>query len=294
MKETFIMVAVLFCLVSCESAEDKQKLIDAQIQQQLEQEEIRSRERAILEEERAKQKAIELKKEEEEKRIQDELLWDSLLEETSLMNKKAKDLLESELTGTGITIKYDLITDSSLTKFVNNKVSFTDLEYTPESLVAMEWEYIEDAKWGSQLRSEALEALDDLAQNYYLKFGVSLKVVSAYRGYEYQKWIKDRWCDDTLCAKAWYSEHQSGLAVDFWETTEEKRFVEDADLKKYFEWMKEEAYKFWFTNTYQRWVEIDWYQVEPWHWRYVWKDLALILQEYNITFAEYILSPEDY
>ena len=54
------------------------------------------------------------------------------------MNKKAKDLLESELTGTGITIKYDLITDSSLTKFVNNKVSFTDLEYTPESLVAME------------------------------------------------------------------------------------------------------------------------------------------------------------
>jgi LAS superfamily LD-carboxypeptidase LdcB len=51
--------------------------------------------------------------------------------------------------------------------------------------------------------------------------------------------------------------------------------------------MKENAYRYGFHNTYQKWVKVDWYEIEPWHWRYLWISLAKKLYDENITFAEY-------
>ena len=285
-----LVLTLTWCLTP--QLTEEEILREQKLQQAIEAKNVE--ERKILEAEREKARLIREKEIAQEQQYKDELLKDDLLKQTALLNSQALDVLNSKSQLSQGDSEFDLVSDNSLTRFVNNNISYTDLEYIPENLVNMEWEYIQDAKGGSQLRKEALDALDDLAQNYYLRFWEKLSVVSAYRSYTYQKGIKDRWCDDTLCAKAGYSEHQSGLAVDFWETTEEKRFREDEKLKSYFEWMKQEWHKFWFTNTYQKWVEIDWYQIEPWHWRYVWEDLALILHEYNITFSEYMQSPENY
>jgi D-alanyl-D-alanine carboxypeptidase len=112
-------------------------------------------------------------------------------------------------------------------------------------------------------------------------------IVSAYRSYQYQKWIKLRWCPDNLCAKAWYSEHQSWLAVDFWEASTNYKWKNNNRLKNYYEWLKNNASDFGFHNTYQKWLDIDWYEIEPWHWRYLWVELAKYLENENITFAEY-------
>lgn len=183
---------------------------------------------------------------------------------------------------------YDFTTDDSLQKFVNNKVSFNNKKYIPDDLEKLSWEYLLDAKNWQYLRQEALLNLQKMSKDFYDNFQEKLKIVSAYRSYEYQVWIKSRWCSDLLCAKAWYSEHQTGLAIDLFEASSKAEFLSKADLSNYFDWLNENAYKYWFTNSYQKWLKVDWYAIEPWHWRYVWLDLATYLSENNLTLAEFV------
>ena len=183
---------------------------------------------------------------------------------------------------------YDFTTDDSIQKFVNNKVPFNNKKYIPNDLEKLSWDYITDAKNWQYLRHEALLNLQKMSKDFYDNFQEKLKIVSAYRSYEYQVWIKSRWCSDLLCAKAWYSEHQTGLAVDLFEASSKAEFLSKADLSNYFDWLNQNAYKYWFTNSYQKWLKVDWYAIEPWHWRYVWEDLATYLSENNLTLAEFV------
>lgn len=214
-----------------------------------------------------------------------EVSWDNnymLL--TQEKHKEIKDMYEKE-----IYIKnLDRETDSSLTKFVDSRVHFTDLEYVPENLENIESEFVFDTKWWNQmLRKEANEALQLLAQAFQKKFNTPLSVVSSYRSYIYQKGIKDRWCPDNLCAKAGYSEHQSWLAVDVFEASSAASWKADKTLMQYYAWFTENAHTYGFHNTYQRGLEIDGYEIEPWHWRYVWIEMATYLKEKNLTFAQF-------
>jgi len=182
----------------------------------------------------------------------------------------------------------DLDTDSNLTKFVNNKVHFTNIWYIPENLISVWAKHIIDGKWWYiKVRKILKENLLQLSEDFYKDTKNNIIVVSGYRSYNYQKWIKDRGCPDNLCAKAWYSEHQSGLAVDLYSASSEKNWANNNNLKKYYSWLSKNAWKYGLTNTYQKWLKVDWYEIEPWHWRYVWVKLAKYLQENNMTFAEY-------
>jgi LAS superfamily LD-carboxypeptidase LdcB len=184
--------------------------------------------------------------------------------------------------------KIDLKTDNSITKYVSSKVSFNDLKYIPQDLEKVTWEYLIDAKWNSKLRKEALENLQKMSEDFYKNHGIKLNIVSAYRSYEYQVWIKKSWCSDKFCSKPWYSEHQTWLAFDLFETTNEKEFLSKSSYKKYFDWLNKNAYKYWFTNSYKNWIEIDTYENEPWHWRYVWLDFATYLQENDLSFGKFM------
>lgn len=182
----------------------------------------------------------------------------------------------------------DLLTDSSLTKFVNNKVPFDNVWYVPTNLVPVWWKHIIDSKWWSMKVKEILkENLLKMANDFYEDTKNNIVVVSAYRSYNYQKWIKDRWCPDNLCAKAGYSEHQTWLTIDLYSASSNRNWANDNTLQKYYKWLSANAHKYGFTNTYQKWLEVDWYEIEPWHWRYVWEDLATLLKENNITLAEF-------
>jgi D-alanyl-D-alanine carboxypeptidase len=161
------------------------------------------------------------------------------------------------------------------------------MRYLPENLVSIASEYIADMKWWYQtLRIEAKEALDDLWKAFFEQFWMKLWVVSAYRSYSYQLQIKQG-CGDTWCAKPGYSEHQTGLVVDIFEASNEWNWRTTPSLHKYFDWLVENAHKYGWHNTYQKWVAIDTYEVEPWHWRYLWVPLATYLHEKDITIAEY-------
>ncbi len=182
----------------------------------------------------------------------------------------------------------DLFTDSSIYKFVNNKVHFNKLDYVPENLVEVSAKHIIDWKWWYiKVRKILKEHLEEMAEQFYKDTKNNIVVVSWYRSYRYQKWIKDRGCPDNLCAKAGYSEHQSWLAVDLYSASSEKNWKTNNNLKKYYFWLQKNAYKYWFHNTYQKWIKVDGYEIEPWHWRYLWYKLAKYLHDNNMTFAEF-------
>ena len=210
-----------------------------------------------------------------------------------LVDEDIEDIIEEEILVEEDTyifnhLDLDFKTDNSITKFVSPDVPFNDKKYIPYDLVNISWKNIIDRRWTQTLRKEALEYLNLLSDSFYEEFNQKLDIISAYRSYEYQAWIKARWCSDYFCAKAWYSEHQSGLAIDFFEATDKKTFLSNNNYKKYYEWLKDNAHKYWFHNTYRRGRDIDWYEIEPWHWRFVWVEFASYLYEKNLTFAEFI------
>ena len=182
---------------------------------------------------------------------------------------------------------YNLKNDDSLTKFVNNKISFNEPDYIPNNLENISSDYIFDIKWNWKLYNKANIALQKLAKDFYTEFSKKISIVSSYRSYEYQVWIKKRWCPDNLCAKPWFSEHQSGLAIDIFSASTKQEWDKNVQYQKYFEWFNQNAHKYWFHNTYQKWLQIDWYEIEPWHWRYLWIDLASYLKKEGITIAEF-------
>ena len=182
---------------------------------------------------------------------------------------------------------YDLYRDDSYEKFVGSKVPFFDLQYIPDDLVSFSSLYVTDTKWNWELRREAASELEKLSKSFYDEFWENIVVVSSYRSYLYQKWIKDRGCPDNLCAKAGYSEHQWWLAIDLWEATNNSEFLGKQHLKNYYEWLIKNAASFWYHNSYQKGLAIDGYDKEPWHWRYVWEELAIYLMKNNLTHTEF-------
>ena len=182
---------------------------------------------------------------------------------------------------------FDFISDTSYQKYVDPDVPFQELWYIPPDMRSLSLTYITDTRGDLRLRETAAMALEELAEDFYNHFWEKVVVVSSYRSYERQRQIKAGWCPDHLCAKAWYSEHQSGLAVDFWSASTEAYWQWSPRLMRFYDWLYDNAHLYGYHNSYQNGVEIDGYAVEPWHWRYLWVELATYLRENEITFAEY-------
>ncbi len=229
----------------------------------------------------------------ENKVLEEDLLEKKILEEKNEIKLIEEKELFNEKKNISSNVKSNYNTeplgdDDSIVKFVTSNKSFNNIFYTPKNLVKISSNYIIDSKWWTQvLKKVANDNLQLMAEHFFNDIWEKIVVVSAYRSYEYQKWIKSRWCPDNLCAKAGYSEHQSWLAVDFWDTSTNYAWKSNNKLQKYYNWLFENAHKYGFHNTYQKWLNIDWYEIEPWHWRYVWKELAIHLKENNLTIAEY-------
>jgi LAS superfamily LD-carboxypeptidase LdcB len=181
----------------------------------------------------------------------------------------------------------DFITDDSITKYVDPSISFTEKWYIPTDMRKPLGTYIVDSKWNALMREQAVLEFERMAQAFYWEFNEKMVAVSTYRSYAYQAGIKSRWCPDNLCAKAGHSEHQSGLTVDLWSASSQKYWNSSARLTKFYIWLDDNAYLYGFHNGYRNGVDIDGYDIEPWHWRYLWGEFALYLHDADITFAQH-------
>ena len=169
-----------------------------------------------------------------------------------------------------------------------NKFNYLEENYVVDDLVDMSILY---AFNGKQIKKEAYDAFVSMC-NSASKEELKLVGNSAYRTYLYQKNIYTSYKSskgleeaDKYAARAGYSEHQTGLAIDI---STLKSNADNFDETKEFSWLISNAYKYGFILRYPLDKEyLTGYNYESWHYRYVGVDAAKIIHDEKITFDEY-------
>ena len=148
---------------------------------------------------------------------------------------------------------------------------FAQIDWEPNDLVDFE---------GQQLRTEAARAARTMMDAAKAE-GVTLTVSSAYRSYAVQQQTYQHWVSvngqrlaDQLSARPGYSEHQTGLAIDF-SSPEGCRLEECYEGTRAGRWLAKNASNYGFILRFPKGQQaITGYLFEPWHYRYLGKDLA--------------------
>ncbi len=127
--------------------------------------------------------------------------------------------------------------------------------------------------------------------------GVQLAVQSAYRSYGYQQTTFDYWVQQEgeeaalrTSARAGHSEHQLGTAVDLRSRSGPPAWdLEDWATTPEGAWAVAHAHLFGFVLSYPQGAEhLSCYAYEPWHYRYVGRELAARIHDSGLTLREYL------
>lgn len=159
---------------------------------------------------------------------------------------------------------------SRIDVLVNKKHCLQPLSFAPSDLITVNGATI------SQKAAPDFQALMNAAS----EAGYPLAVTSSYRSYQTQVSTYNYWVSisgvavaDTYSARPGYSEHQTGLAIDF-ATTDGCALSCFAGTAEY-AWLRDNAHRFGFIQRYVAGQEaITGYQAEEWHYRYVGKTVA--------------------
>ncbi|HEX3078594.1 MAG TPA: D-alanyl-D-alanine carboxypeptidase family protein [Lachnospiraceae bacterium] len=182
----------------------------------------------------------------------------------------------------------------SITVFVNKEYSLP-ADYVPSDLtvpnVPFNFDYTDEKK---MLRKEAAFALEDLIQAAS-DDGLSIYGVSGYRSYKRQEQIynkniatKGALYTNRYSAKPGFSEHQTGLSIDVSAKSVAFRLDESFASTPEGKWLENHAYEYGFIIRYPKdKSDITGYSYEPWHIRYVGKELAEYLYTNKLTLEEF-------
>ncbi len=179
--------------------------------------------------------------------------------------------------------------DAQIDTFVSKTISLTDPNYEPTDLVSVGGiPEIGEAGRVNKIRKVARDSLWMMARDFDLTFWQPMIVISAYRSAAYQQRMWDLGkCTDSLCAPPGHSEHQLGLAVDLFDASTVEDYYKNPKYVAYVKWLQKYAHLYGWTQSYQNWEDIDEYEVEPWHWRYVGVELATKLHKLGWTLTQY-------
>ncbi|MDD3453087.1 MAG: M15 family metallopeptidase [Bacilli bacterium] len=169
-----------------------------------------------------------------------------------------------------------------------NKYNYLTNEYAPDDIEEISNYY---SYAGNSIKKEVYDHYKDM-WNAAKKEDLSLIVTSSYRSYEIQSNLWESRSEsfgdeaaDASTARAGYSEHQSGLALDI--VTYNVTMNEFINTDE-FKWLQKNAYKYGFILRYpENKTEITGYDYESWHYRYVGIEVATKIHELDITFDEY-------
>lgn len=184
--------------------------------------------------------------------------------------------------------RYSLTSPDSLW-FVANKKSPVPSSYVSRDLTPVD---------GSFMQAGAASAMSQMIEAAK-KDKVNLKVISGYRSYQEQQKVYNSYvaadgqaAADTYSARPGFSEHQTGLAADLGNATGQ------CDLEVCFEttpggvWLAAHAHEYGFIIRYGKdKPPVTGYQYEPWHLRYVGKELSGELKKTGQTMEEFFGLP---
>ena len=169
-----------------------------------------------------------------------------------------------------------------------NKFNHIDKSYTPKNIIAVSNQYA----YGDNSITE--EAFNNFKNMFYAakKEDLTLIITSSYRDYETQAKLWNQYSNaygddyaDSVSARAGYSEHQSGYAIDI---VTYNSVMNDFEKTDEFKWLQKHAHEYGFILRYPKGKEdITGYDYESWHYRYVGKEVATAIKEKKITYDEY-------
>lgn len=210
------------------------------------------------------------------------------------LNTSTKDL-ETSITYVNIGLDNDYYTNvinidnqDDLAVLVNKYHKLSN-DYVPSDLEKINSKY----QWlgrSNELRKDAREAFEKMCEaatkdNIYIYAG------SGYRSYQTQLYLYNTYVKrdgfkaaETYSARASYSEHQTGLAMDI---ANKSGFISKND--KEYNWLVKNSYKYGFILRYPEDKEnITGYMYEEWHYRYLGTTLAKEVYDSGLTYDEYL------
>ena len=143
--------------------------------------------------------------------------------------------------------------------------------------------------YGAELGLVIDDAYDTLLQMRE-DTGYSLPLVSGYRSYELQTELFSYYCEiddldrvEMYSARPGHSEHQTGLAMDIGELSE--NYVSTVEGG----WLTDNCYKYGFIIRYPKGSEHKTgYDYEPWHIRWLGKSTAKLVYDSGLTLEEFL------
>lgn len=155
-----------------------------------------------------------------------------------------------------------------------------------------------------ELRASAARALEAMFHEMAADGVTDISVTSSYRSYPYQSALFDLYVEEYLAsglsyedavarveadtARPGYSEHQTGLSVDF-RTAAMTALSNDFESSEASRWLQENAWKFGFILRYPSdKIDITGYTYESWHYRFVGVDAASIIHRNHWCLEEYL------
>lgn len=178
--------------------------------------------------------------------------------------------------------QYSTTDPNSLWVIVNKQHPLNPKAYVPDlavPAVAMRGNITSDERQVSRQMAPALEAMFAGAK----ADGVTLNLQSGYRSYNFQVNLYNSYvrssgqaAADTFSARPGFSEHQTGLAADVGGITNQSCNVDQCYANTLEgKWLAAHAYEYGFIIRYPEPKQaVTGYEYEPWHVRYVGKDLA--------------------
>lgn len=161
--------------------------------------------------------------------------------------------------------------------------------YKPPDLVSI---FGAGVTGGGLIRRVAFDDLKSMA-SAARKAGVPLGSVSAYRSYKQQVELFAGYADGygfdeavTFSARPGHSEHQLGLVIDF-AAAGTSTFVNEQSATG--RWLARNGWKYGWLMSYPDGLDKQvCYHYEPWHYRYVGRDLAEKIHDERTTIREYL------
>lgn len=202
-------------------------------------------------------------------------------------SEKEAETSESEIfleTGTGIEAEKEpiIVVEEGITYvdgiLIANKTYALPSSYAPGDLLSEVYDAFYELQAGA--RSD----------------GLSIYISSGYRSYSLQSSLYERYCArdgreaaDRYSARPGHSEHQTGLGLDVNEISD--AFIGTPEAI----WLSEHAHEYGFIIRYPKGKEdITGYKYEPWHIRYLGKDIASDVYYSGLCLEEYLGIDSEY
>ncbi|QSH39279.1 M15 family metallopeptidase [Candidatus Kaiserbacteria bacterium] len=167
-----------------------------------------------------------------------------------------------------------------------SKVFFLNEHYEPAQLAYIPSELVYSDN-NQQISSDVLPFLLSMTADMKSS-GLQPQIISAFRSFGYQSNLKQNHTvtygttvANQFVADQGYSEHQLGTTIDMVNSTIGSDML-DFDTTPEYQWMLQNAHKYGFVLSYPE--NNAYYEFEPWHWRFVGKELAADLYNKGTTF----------